>query len=381
MKNNFYTAIGLMSGTSMDGVDASLIISDGINEYSNIIDEFYEFDDKLHQKLINLRNLIYNKDDLLKYSKDLNKLERDLTIFHSKIVNEIIKKYKGEIDLIGFHGQTIFHNPQIKITKQLGDGNLLSQLLKKPVIYDFRQADIDNNGQGAPLTPIYHRLLVNNFLNKEKNNSANPICIVNIGGISNATIIKNTSENLEDDLIAYDIGPGNCLIDEWIRNNSNLKFDEDGKIAKSGKADQLILNQAIDNFKIESYSKSLDVKEFDISFVRGLSLEDGCSTITEFTAYLIAEGIKFLNKDNFNKYLFCGGGRKNKFLIKSIIRNSNLNKNNFDIVDNFHLNGDYIESQAFAYLAIRSKLNLPISFPNTTRCDAPVAGGKLANNF
>ena len=182
-------------------------------------------------------------------------------------------------------------------------------------------------------------------------------------------------------MIAYDIGPGNCLIDEWIRNNSNLKFDEDGKISKSGKIDQLILNQAIDNFKIESYSKSLDVKEFDISFARGLSLEDGCSTITEFTAYLIAEGIKFLNKDNSNKYLFCGGGRKNKFLIESIIRNSNLNKNNFDIIDNFHLNGDYIESQAFAYLAIRSKLNLPISFPNTTRCNAPVIGGKLANNY
>ena len=169
--------------------------------------------------------------------------------------------------------------------------------------------------------------------------------------------------------------------DEWIRNNSNLTFDEDGKIAKSGKIDQLILNQAIDNFKIETYSKSLDVKEFDISFARGLSLEDGCSTITEFTAYLIAEGIKFLNKNNYNKYLFCGGGRKNKFLIESIIRNSNFNKNNFDVIDNFQLNGDYIESQAFAYLAVRSKLNLPNSFPNTTRCNAPVIGGKLANNY
>jgi len=311
----------------------------------------------------------------------LSDLERALTIFHAEKISKIVLKNGIKIDLIGFHGQTIFHNPQIKITKQLGDGNLLSQLLKKPVIYDFRQADIDNNGQGAPLTPIYHRLLVNNFLNKEKDNSAQPICIVNIGGISNATIIKDISNNIENDLIAYDIGPGNCLIDEWIRNNSNLTFDEDGKIAKSGKIDQLILNQAIDNFKIETYSKSLDVKEFDISFARGLSLEDGCSTITEFTAYLIAEGIKFLNKNNSNKYLFCGGGRKNKFLIESIIRNSNLNKNNFDMIDNFQLNGDYIESQAFAYLAIRSKLNLPISFPSTTRCKAPVIGGKLVNNY
>ena len=381
MKKKLFSAMGLMSGTSMDGVDVSIIKSDGFDEVDLILDKYIEYDTDLYKQLSTLRDKIKSNEDLTKYSKELIDLERVLTIFHAEKISKIAFKNGIEIDLIGFHGQTIFHNPQIKITKQLGDGNLLSQLLKKPVIYDFRQADIDNNGQGAPLTPIYHRLLVNNFLNKEKDNSTQPICIVNIGGISNATIINDISNNIENDLIAYDIGPGNCLIDEWIRNNSNLTFDEDGKIAKSGKIDQLILNQAIDNFKIESYSKSLDVKEFDISFARGLSLEDGCSTITEFTAYLIAEGIKFLNKENCDKYLFCGGGRKNKYLIKSIIRNSNLNKNNFDIIDNFQLNGDYIESQAFAYLAIRSKLNLPISFPNTTRCNTPVVGGKLANNY
>ena len=381
MKKKLFSAMGLMSGTSMDGVDVSIIKSDGYDEVELIFDQYFEYDIDLYRQLSTLRDKIKSSEDLTKYSKELSDLERALTIFHAEKISKIAFKNGIEIDLIGFHGQTIFHNPQIKITKQLGDGNLLSQLLKKQVIYDFRQADIDNNGQGAPLTPIYHRLLVNNFLNKEKDNSAQPICIVNIGGISNATIINDISNNIENDLIAYDIGPGNCLIDEWIRNNSNLTFDEDGKIAKSGKIDQLILNQAIDNFKIETYSKSLDVKEFDISFARGLSLEDGCSTITEFTAYLIAEGIKFLNKNNSNKYLFCGGGRKNKFLIESIIRNSNLNKNNFDMIDNFQLNGDYIESQAFAYLAIRSKLNLPISFPNTTRCNAPVIGGKLANNY
>ena len=379
MKKKIFSAMGLMSGTSMDGVDVSIIKSDGYDEVELIFDQYFEYDIHLYRQLSTLRDKIKSSEDLTKYSKELSDLERALTIFHAEKISKIA--IKNEIDLIGFHGQTIFHNPQIKITKQLGDGNLLSQLLKKPVIYDFRQADIDNNGQGAPLTPIYHRLLVNNFLDKEKDNTAQPICILNIGGISNATIINDISNNIENDLIAYDIGPGNCLIDEWIRNNSNLTFDEDGKIAKSGKIDQLILNQAIDNFKIETYSKSLDVKEFDISFARGLSLEDGCSTITEFTAYLIAEGIKFLNKNNSNKYLFCGGGRKNKFLIESIIRNSNLNKNNFNVIDNFQLNGDYIESQAFAYLAIRSKLNLPISFPSTTRCTVPVIGGKLANNY
>ena len=381
MKKKLFSAMGLMSGTSMDGVDVSIIKSDGYDEVELIFDQYFEYDIVLYRQLSTLRDKIKSSEDLIKYSKELSDLERALTIFHAEKISKITLKNGIEIDIIGFHGQTIFHNPQIKITKQLGDGNLLSQLLKKPVIYDFRQADIDNNGQGAPLTPIYHRLLVNNFLNKEKDNSAQPICIVNIGGISNATIINYISNNIEKDLIAYDIGPGNCLIDEWIRNNSNFTFDEDGKIAKSGKIDQLILNQAIDNFKIETYSKSLDINEFDTSFARGLSLKDGCSTITEFTGYLIAEGIKFLNKNNFNKYLFCGGGRKNKFLIESIIRNSNLNKNNFDMIDNFQMNGDYIESQAFAFLAIRSKLNLPNSFPNTTRCNTPVIGGKLANNY
>ena len=296
MKNNFYTAIGLMSGTSMDGVDASLIRSNGINEYSNILDVYYEFDDKLHQKLINLRNLIYDKDDLLKYSKELNKLERDLTIFHSKIVNEIIKKYKGQIDLIGFHGQTIFHNPKIGISRQIGNGNLLSQLTKKKVVYNFRQEDIDNGGQGAPLTPIFHNLLSKKLNIKNKVNY--PICFLNIGGISNITITAS-NEVTNKKFKAFDIGPGNCLIDQWVRKNSKKQYDQDGLIGQSGMTDGLILNQAIENFYINTYDQSLDIKDFDISFAKGLSLEDGCATITSFTAFLISKGIEFANK--FNK--------------------------------------------------------------------------------
>ena len=382
MKNKLYTAIGLMSGTSMDGVDVSLIRSDGFNQFTNILDEFFEYNESLHQELIELRNLVINKNDLEQYASRLNKLERDITVFHSKIVNEISNKYEDQIDFVGFHGQTIFHIPELKISKQLGDGRLMSQLVKKKVIYDFRQEDMLNKGQGAPLTPIFHNLLSKKI--NEKHQISFPICFLNIGGISNITKIIKNDENLEENLEAFDAGPGNCMIDEWVRKNSKNNFDENGSVAKSGKINQLILNQVIDNFKIDNFNKSLDVKDFDISFARGLSLEDGCATITNFTAYLIAKGIEYAtgNYDKPIKYLVCGGGRKNIFLIQSV-KDYLKSKQNISLnsIEEYNLNGDYIESQAFGYLAIRSFLNLPISYPKTTGCRTPTVGGSLVKNF
>ena len=382
MKNKLYTAIGLMSGTSMDGVDVSLIRSDGFNQFINILDEYFEYNESLHQQLIELRNLIININDLKQYSSRLNELEREITVFHSKIVSELSLKYQDEIDFVGFHGQTIFHNPEQKISKQLGDGRLMSQLIKKKVIYDFRQEDIANKGQGAPLTPIFHNLLSKKINVKHQINFT--ICFLNIGGISNITKIIKNDEKLEENLEAFDSGPGNCMIDEWVRKNSKNNFDQNGSIAKSGKINQLILNQVIDNFKTDSFDKSLDVKDFDISFARGLSLEDGCATITNFTAYLIAKGIEHANGSNIKpiKYLVCGGGRKNTFLIQSV-KDYLLHKQNISLnsIDEYNLNGDFIESQAFGYLAIRSSLNLPISYPKTTGCELPTVGGELVKNF
>ncbi|WP_435162498.1 anhydro-N-acetylmuramic acid kinase [Candidatus Pelagibacter bacterium nBUS_25] len=382
MKNKLYTAIGLMSGTSMDGVDVSLIRSDGFNQFTNVLDEYFEYNENLHQQLIKLRNLILSSNDLKLYSSRLNELEREITIFHSEIVSEMSLKYQDEIDFVGFHGQTIFHNPEQKISKQLGDGRLMSQLVKKKVIYDFRQEDLANKGQGAPLTPIFHNLLSKRINEKLQINF--PLCFLNIGGISNITKIIKKDEKLEENLEAFDSGPGNCMIDEWVRKNSKNNFDENGSIAKSGKINQLILNQVIDNFKIDSFDKSLDVKDFDISFARGLSLEDGCATITNFTAYLIAKGIEHANGSNIRpiKYLVCGGGRKNTFLIQSV-KDYLLHKRNISLnsIDDYNLNGDFIESQAFGYLAIRSFLNLPISYPKTTGCELPTVGGKLVKNF
>ena len=191
MKNKLFTAIGLMSGTSMDGVDLSIIKSDGHNEISFIFDEYFEYDSGLYKQLVTTRDMVLNTSDLVKYSKELNLLEKNITLFHAKIINQILSKFNHEIDLIGFHGQTIFHNPELKITKQLGDGYLLSQLVNKTVVYDFRQADIANNGQGAPLTPIFHYLLANKI--KDKYQIELPVSILNIGGISNVTQITKFS--------------------------------------------------------------------------------------------------------------------------------------------------------------------------------------------
>ena len=212
--------------------------------------------------------------------------------------------------------------------------------------------------------------------------------------LNNNKELFNHINNLDstDKLFAGDIAPGNCLIDEWIRKNSEYRYDKDGLIAKSGKVNKLILNQALDNYSgdtFESFSPpSLDIKDFDISFVRGLSLEDGAATLTHLTAGLISEGlIQFMLKNYPNEentlirstILICGGGRKNKYLIE--ILKKNLHVDNIELIDEYGYDGDFIESQAFGYLAIRSYLGLPISFPNTTGCKEPTTGGVIVKNF
>ena len=382
MKKKIFTSLGLMSGTSMDGVDLSIIKSDGYDEFSSVLNVYREFDDEIFQQLTNLRDKILDINDLKAHSKTLNDLEKKFTLFNAKIISEIINNSDQEIDLVGFHGQTIFHNANIKVSKQLGDGKLLSSLTKKIVINNFRQNDLNHGGEGAPLTPIFHNL-ISKIINK-KFQVKLPIIIINIGGITNVTQIEDYSNDSKKIFFAYDIAPGNCLIDQWVRNHNKSKFDKYGNYAASGKVDNLILNQAIDNFEIKSFDKSLDIKDFDLSFVKGLSFEDGCATLTKFTAYLISDGLKKINERNnifSNHYILCGGGRKNNFLIKSIsefLDNKNINLTD---IDNYHFDGNFIESQAFAFLAIRSYLNLPISFPNTTRCKKAISGGEVFQNF
>jgi|TARA_B100000953_G_scaffold5754_1_gene5111 anhydro-N-acetylmuramic acid kinase len=384
-----YTALGLMSGTSMDGVDASIIQTDGKSEYKAILDKYFEYPKNIYKNLTTLRDKIKSSKDLKKQQKQIKSVEKEITIFHAKAANEILKKTKVNVNFIGFHGQTIFHNADEKITKQLGDGKLLSILTRKTVVYDFRQNDIKNNGQGAPLTPIFHKLLV------EQNKIKTPVIILNIGGITNYTFVKkdiipsnhsrgnwkNKKKTKQFVFFSGDTGPGNCLIDLWMREHSAMLYDKNGKIALSGKINKEIVRKALtwtDN------KHSYDIKDFNYIFLffKKLSLKDGAASLAEYTAETILHYLDFIFKNNtWNKnlhFLISGGGRKNNFLVNKI---KNKIKKSVKLIDNLEIDGDFIESQAFAYLAIRSYLKLPISFPETTGCKKPCTGGVMIKNF
>ncbi|MDC1224432.1 anhydro-N-acetylmuramic acid kinase [Pelagibacteraceae bacterium] len=371
-----YTSLGLMSGTSMDGVDASIIKSNGEDKYEVVFNHYFKYDDEMYEELVDIRNNINSSKDLEVKSMALADIERKITLFHASACKEIISENSSNIDLIGFHGQTVFHNANEKISKQLGNANLLSKLLKKKIIYNFRKNDMLNGGQGAPLAPIFHQLIIN------QNQIGLPTCILNVGGIANITLI---SSNNSSDLKSYDIGPGNCLLDEWIRKNSKKRFDKNGELAQAGKTDKIILNQAIDSFENikKNTNLSFDVKDFNLNFVRGLSLNDGLSTLTDFTATIISQSI--IDSINLDKgiqlnILVCGGGRKNLTLINSI-KNKLPYHMKLSLIDNYKIDGDFVESQAFAYLAIRSYLKKIISFPKTTNVKNACSGGDLVENY
>ena len=384
-----YYSLGLMSGTSMDGVDVSIIQSDGVNKYKVILDKYFKYPEVIYEKLSKLREKVSNSYDVFKkLSKKIKSLEKEITLFHAKAVNKIVKDSKVDIDLIGFHGQTIFHNPYWKISKQLADGELLSKLTKKTVVYNFRENDIKNGGEGAPLTPIFHKLLA------DKMKISLPVVFLNIGGVANITYIL--PENKKDvQIVARDIGPGNCLIDQYMKKKTKYKYDKGGKLAKSGKIAESVSFDLI-HWKTEHEKKgarygSLDINDPTLKPVLfkdgyGLSLEDGAATITEYTSeilshffsdYLERHHETFVRCYDLKKIILCGGGRKNKFLLNSI---SEKIHEKLVLIDKYGIDGDFVESQAFAYLAIRSYLKLPISFPSTTGVSKPCTGGVIVKN-
>ena len=363
MNRNFFS-LGLMSGTSMDGIDVSIIKSDG-DQYVEIIDDLYlEYENRLKIKLRKIINLCSSKDQFLKISKDIHVIEKAITHYHAKACKLIIEKNKEiKLDLIGFHGQTVMHKPQEGYSIQIGDSKLLSKLTNTTVVSNFRENDILNGGQGAPLTPLYHQLI----LNKIKLNP--PLALINIGGISNISYMKEY-----DKIIGFDAGPGNYLIDKWIKLKANLEFDKDGLIAKSGKVNKDLLKKLLcDSYYKKKPPKSLDVKDFDFQSINQLSLQDGLATLSMLTVESIIMAINSFEKYP-NKILVSGGGRKNKFIFNNIKKNI---KSSILLIDEFNFDGDFIESQAFAYLAIRSYLKKYITYPNITGVKKPSLGGTI----
>ncbi len=356
-----------MSGTSMDGIDASIIKSDGEQSIEIVDNTYLKYDEDIRQKLKKLVNLCTSRDEFKKLSNSIAQIEKEITIKHASVCKKIIKKNeKININLIGFHGQTILHKPERGYSIQIGNSQLLSKITNKIVISNFRKNDILNGGNGAPLTPLYHQLI----LSKIKTNL--PSAVINIGGISNITYVENKNK-----LISFDTGPGNYLIDKWVKKHSSSDFDKSGLIAQSGKLDENLLKEFLkDSYYIKKPPKSLDVKNFNLKNLDKLNFKDGCTTLSMLTVKSICNAIKYFNKTP-HKILISGGGRKNSFIIKNIEKI--INKP-IHLIDEFNFNGDFTESQAFAFLAIRSYLKKVITLPSTTGVKKPSLGGEIFKN-
>ncbi|MEM7616787.1 MAG: anhydro-N-acetylmuramic acid kinase [Pseudomonadota bacterium] len=357
MHDNIYTAIGLMSGTSTDGIDAAIIKTDGykITEYFESI--FIPYQEDFRRKLQNLMNK--NANHLA--------LEQEFTELNIKAVIKILQLNKmsaDDIDLIGFHGQTITHQPAEGITWQIGNSALLAEKTGINVIGDMRRRDVAAGGQGAPLVPIFHHALFNDY--------TKPLMVVNIGGVANITYISED----EDALMACDTGPGNALIDDFIFSKTGQKYDEGGQLALKGSVNFDIINEimTLEYFKIPP-PKSLDRHDFSdiLPLVNNLSTEDAVATLSYFTAKTIADSAKFAPEQP-TKWIICGGGRHNKFIMEKL---NELLDGVVDDIDQHGLSGDYIEAQAFAFLAVRSFKKLPITFPKTTGIARAISGGSI----
>ena len=369
--NKVLTAIGLMSGTSGDGIDSSIIQSDGEDELRIIGNQYIPYDNILKVEIRTLKEKINSFNDLKKKEQFIKELEKKITNLHAISIQKIINKFKLEkslIDVVGFHGQTIYHSYKEKVSRQLADGFLLNKLTDLNIVYKFRDNDIKNGGQGAPLTPIYHNLIQNKFKLEF------PSAFINIGGISNITYIKSKNK-----FLSFDTGPGNFLIDSFIQSKSNnkIQFDKNGESAFKGSINEIILENFLNNSYYETKPpKTLDVNDFNLAGIRGLTLEDSITTLSELTSRTICDSLNFFEEKPIQIFL-SGGGRKNKYIFERINKLSKLSIKN---IDDLNIDGDFIESQAFAYLAIKSFKQKPISFPESTGVNSPSRGGVLISS-
>ena len=362
----YYKVIGIMSGTSMDGLDCSLVETDGINHYKIIKEYSFNYDLNYKNKLIKIIEKLPNsKNKRIIYTKKNGTLVTN-KIF--KIINEFIKKTKYKkknVDFIGLSGQTIFHDPKNQYSLQLSSGKDLQKKLNIPVVSNFRDKDILLGGQGAPIGCFYHQHLIK----KINKNSA----ILNIGGVSNITLL------FKKKLIGFDIGPGNAIIDDLVYFFYKKNFDKNGKYAKKGFLIKSIYNSYKKNlFFKKKYPKSLDrnyFKKYLIKLKR-YKKNDAIHTASLMTVFAIINSINFHNI-KINEIILTGGGRKNIFILDKLNEYYKDKKITVSLIDKYGFDGDLIESQMFGYLAIRSIKNLPISTPLTTGVKHPISGGIL----
>ncbi|GEO98281.1 anhydro-N-acetylmuramic acid kinase [Methylobacterium haplocladii] len=370
-------AIGLMSGTSLDGVDVALIETDGervqiTKGRNNFLDPLgptgyrgYEEEERtlLRRATRDAESVILPSDR----PGHLPEAEVFVTRAHAEAVERFLADNglsAADIEVIGFHGQTVIHRPQARISIQIGDGQALADRVGIPVVSDLRRADIDAGGQGAPLVPIFHKALA------EAAGFEGAFGILNIGGVANATLIDSRGG-----VVAFDTGPGNALIDEWMQERENKNLDDGGRTAARGKPDDQLLAWLLQHpFFAKTPPKSLDRNWFSHKLAGQLSTEDGAATLTAFTARAVLLALDHA-PERPTRWVIAGGGAKNGELMRLL---TTLLDAEILMADAIGWSSAFLEAQAFAYLAMRTLKDLPITFPSTTGVSRPISGGVLS---
>jgi anhydro-N-acetylmuramic acid kinase len=362
------TAIGLMSGTSLDGVDVALIETDGqrVKAFGPSGYRPYTEDERalLRQALTEAVNL--PRRDAR--PGVLREAERAVTIAHAEAVAAFTAQHvisREDVDIVGFHGQTVLHRPDRKMTVQIGDATALAKAIHIPVMHDFRAADVAAGGQGAPFVPVYHRALAQS-LDRE-----GPMVVVNIGGVSNITYIDGA-----DTLIACDTGPGNALLDDYMFRHLGQPFDHEGRTAARGAVDVAWVVRALEHpFFALPPPKSLDRNDFASLKLSEMPPADGAATLTAFTAEAIARIVPLLPREP-RSWIVAGGGARNLTMLRML--RERLAPATVESADTLGWSADAIEAQAFGYLAARGLKGLPLSYPATTGVPTPMTGGVIA---
>lgn len=365
-------SIGLMSGTSMDGIDAALIETDGEGLVRTLDFLSVPYPEAMRAKLRRAMEIALAAD-APGPDPELDAIALDLTVAHDEAVAALYDQAgvgPDDVAVIGFHGQTVAHRPERGWTWQIGDGALLAKLAGTAVVSDFRSADVANGGQGAPLVPAYHRALVEPLREVPGLGCRQAVAVLNLGGVGNLTWFGQR----DDDILAFDTGPGNALIDDWVRQHGAGSHDAGGAIAASGAVREDVLTAMLDlPWFDQPPPKSLDRHDFSLQPVRGLSLADGAATLTAFTAETVRIGLGHAPEPTA-RLLVTGGGRHNATLMRMLADRLNMP---VDPVEAVGWNGDGLEAEAFAYLAVRVLYGLPTSYPATTGVAAPTIGGQL----